>query len=636
MTRRLSLGCALAAAALEMMATAARAQPTPGSTPATFSGTIDVNLVNLDVHVEDKTGAPLTDLTLDDFEVLENGKKVEVRHLARYGSAAPDPEAELQGSTPDDPGSRPESSPGSGSATAPAPPLRLAVLVDLDNSRPADRQRILVALQSFLSERGSSPSVMVLSYSLGGVKVVLPFSRASEEWSRALETTFAGAARTAQRELEEQQILADIGEALKEVRVDRSMAQSLLQGVIARAQHYATGVSHDSRALIEALENLSSALAALPGPKSLLYVGDGFAMRPGAEVFDLLSRVFEDDRRFGDRSAVATAGSDASGSASEGGTAGGDRPSSGAAVVSMPPRTTSPLLRGGMPGLDLTRDVEALTAAANSQRVTFYAVSSMQAGGLGSRADIGRGAKIAATRADTDSPSGLSVFEGSRLAALQESLDYTAEATGGLAAAAGADVGRFLDRMWSHSTSYYSLAYPVPDPEDGGLRRIKVKVRGKGVRVRHREAYVAKPREARIGDLLAGALLLRTGENPHRLETGLAAQEAGADGAWRVSLGLRIPIGELDLVPAGDAHRADLQVYVLTMDERGRLSKVQFAPLSFAVRGDELDRARDRPFVATFPLVLERGSHQIAVGLSEAVANRLSVARTTLEIGSVN
>jgi VWFA-related protein len=621
--------------ALALAAGAASVQAATPPRSATFSETIDVNVVNLDVRAEDKTGAEVTDLTLDDFEVLENGKKVRLEHLFRFTSdslaAAPGTSASA--------GTAGRSRAGAAAVAerdtraAPSSPLRLAVVIDLDNSRLSDRQRILSALATFLGGRSSSLEVMVLTYSVGGVKIALPFSASGDAWAQAFDAAQGGATRVAARELEQQQMMDDIGDALKQAQVDRSAAAALLQELIARAQHYATASSHESRMLIESLEKVSGALAALPGPKSLLYVGEGFSMRPGQEVFDLLSTVFEDDRRFGDRSVVASSGS-SDGSASDGGPerAAG---SSGGTVVSLPPRTASPLLRTGMMGVDLTREVQALTAAANAQRVTFHAISSGRPGALGSRVDIGRGAKIAATLAGNDSPSGLTVFESARAGALQASLDHAAEATGGLAAAAGADVSRFLERMWSRSTSYYSLAYAIPHPEEPGVRRLKVKVKRPGVRVHHREAYVVKPAATRIGDLLAGALLLRTGENAHRLETGLASRSdrAGPDGTWSVQLGLNVPIAELDLLPDGTNHRAALQVYVLTMDERGRLSKVQFAPLAFAIPDEEIEEARQRRFAATFPLVLEAGTHHVAVGLSEASANRLSVALTTVAVG---
>jgi hypothetical protein len=188
--------------------------------------------------------------------------------------------------------------------------------------------------------------------------------------------------------------------------------------------------------------------------------------------------------------------------------------------------------------------------------------------------------------------------------------------------------------MWAQSRSYYSLAYPVPDPEQPGVHRIKVKVERKGVRVHHREAYIVKARAAKIGDLMAGALLLRTGENPHRFEVELAAQEPAAGGTYSVLPGLEIPIDKIALVAEEDVHRAQLEVYVRSLDQHGRLSQLQFAPLVFTVRADHLAEERGRPFVATFPLVLEPGSYAVVVGLVERGANAFSVAHTTFDIGS--
>jgi hypothetical protein len=60
--------------------------PSPQPAPR-FSETIEVNVVDLDVYVEDKSGVPVTDLELDDFQVIENGKKVKLGNLVRYGAA---------------------------------------------------------------------------------------------------------------------------------------------------------------------------------------------------------------------------------------------------------------------------------------------------------------------------------------------------------------------------------------------------------------------------------------------------------------------------------------------------------------------------------------------------------------------
>jgi Ca-activated chloride channel family protein len=65
---------------------------TPQQAPAFRSG---VDLVNLGVTVTDKKGALVTDLTADDFEVIEDGKKQTVTYFATGAVGAPGPEMHL-------------------------------------------------------------------------------------------------------------------------------------------------------------------------------------------------------------------------------------------------------------------------------------------------------------------------------------------------------------------------------------------------------------------------------------------------------------------------------------------------------------------------------------------------------------
>lgn len=54
---------------------------------ATFSESLDVKVVNVDVLVTDKKGSPVTDLTAADFELREDKKKVKVTNLFVAGAA---------------------------------------------------------------------------------------------------------------------------------------------------------------------------------------------------------------------------------------------------------------------------------------------------------------------------------------------------------------------------------------------------------------------------------------------------------------------------------------------------------------------------------------------------------------------
>lgn len=76
----LSLGAILMAAPLLGLAllTAAQAPPEPSATLR-----VEVPVVNIYLTVKDRNGRLITDLTAEDFEVKEDGKKQEIRYFAR-------------------------------------------------------------------------------------------------------------------------------------------------------------------------------------------------------------------------------------------------------------------------------------------------------------------------------------------------------------------------------------------------------------------------------------------------------------------------------------------------------------------------------------------------------------------------
>ena len=53
----------------------------PDSPAATVVDQVTVNVVNIDVHVTNRRGEPIADLTAADFEVYEEGEQVEVTNF---------------------------------------------------------------------------------------------------------------------------------------------------------------------------------------------------------------------------------------------------------------------------------------------------------------------------------------------------------------------------------------------------------------------------------------------------------------------------------------------------------------------------------------------------------------------------
>lgn len=63
--------------------------PPPSQTPTDLAeaqrrivDTARVDVVNVDVHVTDNTGLPVTDLTAEDFEVYQDGVRVEITNFS--------------------------------------------------------------------------------------------------------------------------------------------------------------------------------------------------------------------------------------------------------------------------------------------------------------------------------------------------------------------------------------------------------------------------------------------------------------------------------------------------------------------------------------------------------------------------
>ena len=90
-----------------------RKAPAPGQPPAQsenegfFLDSVNVSVVNVDVHVTDKKGNRVTGLTKDDFEIFEDGRPVAVTNFYAVeggkAAASSDPEpapAEVLASQP--------------------------------------------------------------------------------------------------------------------------------------------------------------------------------------------------------------------------------------------------------------------------------------------------------------------------------------------------------------------------------------------------------------------------------------------------------------------------------------------------------------------------------------------------------
>ncbi|HEX3131191.1 MAG TPA: VWA domain-containing protein [Thermoanaerobaculia bacterium] len=228
-----------------------------------FSDQIEVSLVNLEVIVADKSGKPIPDLRKEDFEVLEDGKPVEVTNFyAENGQ----------------PAGSPADSPASNTAARPIDQrLNLVVFVDDYNMEPQNRSAILDGVRDFLG-KSLSPGdrVMVVRYGRS-LEVRKPFTTSVPEVLSELDVVGKLAGNLASRESSRDHQIQVVADAL-EIGGWGATAE-------ARIREYAEVETSYVAASLNALETVVGWLAGIPGRKAILYASDGLPSVPGEDLF---------------------------------------------------------------------------------------------------------------------------------------------------------------------------------------------------------------------------------------------------------------------------------------------------------------------------------------------------------------
>ena len=509
-----------------------------------FFDSVDLTVVNVEVFVTDKKGNRITDLTIDDFELFEDGRPVAVTNFYAVEDGRPVGGESLATIPLDD-------EPEIGLPRLEIPEAqRLHMVVYVDNLfiRPFNRNRVLRQARSFL-QRVVSPNdqVMVASFDRS-LHVRQPF------------TTNPTAIETALLELEEVtgygvRTRTERRDVIRRIRNAESTFQA--EGHILS---YADSVFFDVRQSVDGLKEMVDALAGLPGRKAILYVSDGVPMTAADDLFYML------DIR-------------------SGGETGGQ------------------LLANRYDARRMFRD---LTSRANANRVTFYTI---EAAGLRSHESLSA----------ENNPSGGSEvdIDGVRKSNEQASIEAMARDTGGLSFFNTNNVTGALRQMEGDLRSYYSLGYAPTHARRGRYHELEVRVKRKGLRVRHREGYRDKNTETRISEGTLASLLYGEARNDLGIRLESEAPQQRHDGRYVVPLLVKIPIGSLALIPQNAFHLGRLRVSVAAIDEEGGVSPVSQTPLSLDIPDADIETARKQHYTYSAELLMRPGVHRVAIGVHD-------------------
>ncbi len=250
--------------------------------PPQFGELIEVNVVNVDVLVTDRGGRPVTDLRREDFEVLEDGKRVEVTNFQvltadALASSAPLPAPSAPSSRPVDP--------------APQLPaeerLHLIVYVDNFNLQPAYRSRVLEQLRGFLKDLSPKDRVMMVTNDLG-LTVRLTYSGDRPAMEKVLTEIATLPSQGQESANERRQALTRVLAIREAVRKLDGPCSRML---VAPIESYAETTRQEVLRSINALTVLVNSLSGVPGRKAVLHVSDGLPVTPGEEVYQLMAEI---------------------------------------------------------------------------------------------------------------------------------------------------------------------------------------------------------------------------------------------------------------------------------------------------------------------------------------------------------
>jgi VWFA-related protein len=576
-----------------------------GSPPATptFGEAVEVNVINVDVTATDGKGHRVTGLRKDDFELLEDGKRVAINDFDAFDASASQLGAPHGGGLPTNAGKTPEES------------FNLVVYFDDDNIRPAHRARVLQQLGEFLTRQlAPGDRVMLVTDDLG-LNVRVPFTSDSAALLKGLREVGALSAHGGESERDRRQTL----DAILSIQRD-SLTNSLNpipcpQNIATPAHSFANERRQEVLRTINTLTFLVNSLSGVPGRKVLLHVSDGLPLTPGEEVFEFLNGICGGGNTgLGRTQAPTFTQPNPSGPSINRNKPNGDvDPETVYDARSFGVRAYQASSQAALDAqtYSVARNLQALAAHANAHRVTLYTLQAADPGG-NAASDSGFGPDERLYQFPS--------IGSSERANNRDSLQLLADDTGGRSILDANDLLPDLARMRADLASFYSLGFTSAHPGDGHEHRIEVRVRRPGISLRYRQSYRDKPAIERVVDRTLATLFYGFEENPLGVTIEVGEPVAAEGGEYAVPLRLKIPLFKLALLNRDETYSGKLRFLVATRDEAGGTSSVHQVQVPLHIPHKELLSALGQYYLYTLTIQMKPGTQHFAVAVQDELA----------------
>jgi VWFA-related protein len=531
-----------------------------------FSETLEVNIVNIDVTVRDRAGNPVTGLTRDDFEVLENGKPQAISNffeergvLAAAGGA-------------------PAAAPAAGTDVVHRP-RRIAVFIDQSSVDPLERNRVLTALREFLETQLRPADEILVATWMGRMTVLQNFTTDRSLVAKAVAAASKnpGGGRTwkAEKSRIQTQVRQELDMAL-EPNSKGPPVPEVHRSAKHMTQVYAESLARAMRTMAADLGQLTEMFGAYDGKKAIVFVGQNLPQVPGADLYQYMDDLFR-PLQFQHR---------------------------------LSPLQTDALSKSEA----LTHEQIAKTA--NAAGVTYYLIHSGDLTGLDS-------SKVE----QNDISPGMGNHEAIDAQNQISSFNAIAQATGGVAVAGRRDYARALSQIQRDLDFYYSLGYKAPSPA-GGNRNLRVRVKGRDeLVVRARNSYEPKSMKEEIEKQTLANLLQSRSEKAVGVTITNQPPVPHENGVAKVPTTIQIDLDSLTLLPQEGNLVGGFDIFVAVGNSDGNVSPVshQHKPLSFPEA--QKTSLKGQKLTFNVDILMRKGTNVLSVAVSDAVGGDVGFAR---------
>jgi VWFA-related protein len=216
-------------------------------------------------------------------------------------------------------------------------------------------------------------------------------------------------------------------------------------------------------------------------------------------------------------------------------------------------------------------------------------------------------------------------------------LQMLSESTGGIAVLNKNDFNEGLNKILSTSEGYYLLAYtPTDNKFKGDFRKVEIKVKGNDLKVYNRRGYMAREDKpvaapATKQEQLLAAIRSPLARRDINLDT-MLLYKAGQSNQGAIDINLLVDPKKLTFEPEGDKQQTDFEVAGFVFDEFGKLRGGFSETIKAGFLPDQLKRVNKGGFAYAATTNLPPGSYQVRIAVRDNKSGNIGTISRYVEV----